>query len=293
MMVTMLRQEIYTHYLFHNSYQYNSIMRPYTYTPKSHIRPYIRNTLLLINDQLPLLHLHVNYLSQLQLINRRRLHYFDVLSEKRHTRGAGAICVAEIEAAYAEDRIRAHLGALIVDNNDLLAEWFRLKTYTDGHTPLICANRPALQMNTMPFDRDGVCTIQGDGIPHPADMRSTIQIIERILLPHAQSAARCCTITDYRNHNAAYMCVKEFVRETKRSLDDVRRSIEYLQYDEFDLWRSVQNFEYNIEDRSNIVRELFVNTQPTQPFSQVVTPTTNGVANNVRKSPNYLTRQHR
>ena len=128
-MVTMLRQEIYTHYLFHNSYHYNSIMRPYTYTPKSHIRPYIRNTLLLINDQLPLLHLHVNYLSQLQLINRRRLHDFDVLSGKRHTREAGAIRVAKIGAAYAEDRIRAHLGALIVDNNDLLAEWFRLKTY--------------------------------------------------------------------------------------------------------------------------------------------------------------------
>ena len=121
-MVTMLRQEIYTHYLFHNSYQYNSIMRPYTYTPKSHIRPYIRNTLLLIKDQLPLLHLHVNYLSQLQLINRRRLHDFYVLSGKRHTREAGAIRVAEIGAAYAEDRIRAHLGALIVDNNDLLAE---------------------------------------------------------------------------------------------------------------------------------------------------------------------------
>jgi hypothetical protein len=148
-------------------------------------------------------------------------------------------------------------------------------------------------MNTMPFDTDGVCTIQGDGIPHPADMRLTIQIIERILLPHAQSAARCCTITDYRNHNAAYMCVREFVRETKRSLDDVRERLYFLQYDEIDLWRSVQNFEYNIEDSSTIIRELFANTQPTQPFSQVVTPTTNGVAHNVRKSPNYLTRQHR
>jgi hypothetical protein len=74
--------------------------------------------------------------------------------------------------------------------------------HTDGHTPLICSNRHALQMNMMPFDTDGVCTIQGDGIPHPADMRSTIQIIERILLPHAQSAARCCTITDYRNCQA-------------------------------------------------------------------------------------------
>ncbi len=68
-------------------------------------------------------------LSQLQLINRRRLHDFDVLSGKRHTRKAGAIRVAKIGAAYAKDRIRAHLGALIVDNNDILAEWFRLKTY--------------------------------------------------------------------------------------------------------------------------------------------------------------------
>ncbi len=79
--------------------------------------------------------------------------------------------------------IQAHLGALIVDKNDLLAEWFCLKTYTDGHTLLICSNRPNLQMNTMPFDMDGVCTIQGDGILHPADMRLTIKIIERILLP--------------------------------------------------------------------------------------------------------------
>jgi hypothetical protein len=131
-------------------------MRPYTYTPKSHMRPYICNSLLLINDQLPLLHLHVNYLSQLQLINRCRLHDFDVLSRKRHTREAGAICIAKIGAAHAEDMIRAHLGALIVEKNDLLAEWFRLKTYTDGHTPLICSNRPTLQMNAMPFDMDGV-----------------------------------------------------------------------------------------------------------------------------------------
>ena len=89
------------------------------------------------------------------------------------------------------------------------------------------------------------------------------------------------------------MCVREFVRETKRSLDDVRERLYFLQYDEIDLWRSVQNFEYNIEDSSTILRELFANTQPTQPFSQVLTPPTNGVANNVRKSPNYLTRQHR
>ena len=81
------------------------------------------------------------------------------------------------------------------------------------------------------------------------------------------------------------MCVREFVRETKRSLDDVRQRLHFLQYDEIDLWRSVQNFEYNIEDSSTIIRELFANTQPTQPFSQVVTP--------IRKSANYLKRQHR
>jgi len=166
-------------------------------------------------------------------------------------------------------------------HNDLLAEWFHLKTYTDCHTPLICSNRPALQMNAMPFDMDGMCTIQDDEIPHPADMRSTIQIIERILLPHAQSAARCCTITYYRNHDAAYMCV-----------NDVREHLYFVQYIEIDLWHSVQNFEYNIEDSSTIIRGLFASTQPTQPFSQVVTPTTNGVAHNVRKFPNYLTRQH-
>ncbi len=68
----------------------------------------------MINDELSRLHLHVNYLSQLQCINRRRLHDFDVLARKRLTRGAGAVCVAKIEAAYAEDVIRAHLGALIV-----------------------------------------------------------------------------------------------------------------------------------------------------------------------------------
>ncbi len=89
------------------------------------------------------------------------------------------------------------------------------------------------------------------------------------------------------------MCVREFVHETKRSLDDVRERLYFLQYDEIDLWRSVQNFEYNIEDSSTIIRELLANTQSTKPFSQVVTPTTNGVAHNVQKSPNYLTRQHR
>ncbi len=145
-------------------------------------------------------------------------------------------------------------------------------------------------MNAMPFDMDGVCTIQGDGIPHPADMRSTIQIIERILIPHALSDAPLCTITDYRNHDAAHMCVREFVREVKHSMDDVRERLYLLQYDEINLWRSVQNFEYNMEN------QLFVRTQPVQFNSQVVTPTTNGVAHNVRKyvrkSPNYQTQQH-
>ncbi len=87
-------------------------MRPYTST-KISIRPYIRNTLLMINDELPWLYLHVNYLSQLQCNNRHRLHDFDVLTQKRLTRGARAVCVAEIEAAYAEDVIRVHVGALI------------------------------------------------------------------------------------------------------------------------------------------------------------------------------------
>jgi hypothetical protein len=245
----------------------------------------------MINDELPRLHLHVNYLSQLQCINRRRLHDFDVLARKRLTRGAGAVRVAEIEAAYAEDVIRAHLGALIEDKNDLLAEWFRLKTYTDGHTPLICSNRPTLQMNTMPFDMDGVCTIQGDGIPHPADMRSTIKIIGRILLPRALSAARFCTTANYRNHDAARMCVREFVREVKLTLDDVRGRLYLLQGDEIGLWRSVQNLEYNTEDTSPVIRELFARMQP----AQVGTP--NGVVRHVvkyvtPKSPNYLP-QHR
>ena len=76
----------------------------------------------MIKEELPRLHLHVNYLSQLQCINRRRLHDFDVLARKRHTRGAGAVCIVEIEAVYAEDVIQAHLGALIEDNNDPLVE---------------------------------------------------------------------------------------------------------------------------------------------------------------------------
>jgi hypothetical protein len=103
------------------------IMRPYTYNKKSHMSP-LHNTLLMINGGLPRLHLHVNYLSQLQCINRCRLHDFYVLAQKQHTREAGAVCVAEIGAAYAKNMIRAHLGALIEDKNDLRAEWFCLKT---------------------------------------------------------------------------------------------------------------------------------------------------------------------
>jgi hypothetical protein len=167
--------------------------------------------------------------------------------------------------------IQAHLGALIVDKNDLHAEWFCLKTYTDGHTPLICSNCPTLHMNTMPFDMDCACTIQGDGIPHPADMRSTIQIIERILLPQALSAAQFCTIADYRNHDATRMCVREFVREVKQSLEDVREHLYLLQGDEIDLWQLVQNFEYNVEDTSPIICQLFARTQPMQHNAQVVT----------------------
>jgi hypothetical protein len=179
--------------------------------------------------------------------------------------------------------IRVHLGALIVDKNDLLAEWFCLKTYTDGHTPLICSNGPTLPMNAMPFDMDGACTIQGDGIPHPADMRSTIQIIERILLQKALSATQFCTIANYRNHDAARMCVREFVCKVKQSLDDVRERLYLLQGDEIDLWQSVQNFEYNVEDTSPVIHHLFARTQPMQHNAQVVTPTTNGVPHYVGK----------
>ncbi len=199
-------------------------------------------------------------------------------------------------SSLSKDMIRAHLGALIVEKNILLAEWFCLKTYTDGHTPLICSNPPTLHMNAMPFDMDGACTIQGDGIPHPADMRSTIEIIKRILLPQALSAAQFCTIVDYRNHDAARMCVREFVRKVKQSLDDTREHLYLLQGDEIDLWQSVQNFEYNVEDTLPVIRQLFARTQPTQHNAQVVTPTTNGVPHYVGKyigkSPNYLP-QHR
>jgi hypothetical protein len=229
--------------------------------------------------------LHVNYLSQLQCINRCCLHDFDVLARKRLTRGAGAVRIAKIEAVYAKDVIRAHLGALIEDKNDLLAEWFHLKSYNDGHTPLICSKRPTLQMNTMPFGMDGVCTIQGDGIPHPADMRSTIKIIERILLPQALSAAQFCTTANYRNHDAVRMCVREFVREVKLTLDDVRGRLYMLQKDE------IENLEYNVEDRLPVIRKLFARMQP----AQVGTP--NGVVRYVvkyvtPKSPNYLPQHH-
>jgi hypothetical protein len=225
------------------------------------------------------------------MFNSCRLHNFDVRAQKRHTCGAGAVRVAKIEAAYAKDVIRAHLGALIEDKNDLLAEWFCLKTYTDGHTPLICSNRPTLQMNTMPFGMDSVCTIQGDGIPHPAHMRSTIKINERILLPQALSAAQFCTTANYRNHDAACKCVREFVCKVKLTLDHVRERLYLLQGDEIDHWQLVQNLEYNVEDTLPVIRELFARMQP----AQVGTP--NGVVRYVEKhvtpkSPNYLP-QHR
>jgi hypothetical protein len=88
----------------------------------------------------------------------------------------------------------------------------------------------------MPFDMDGMCTIQGDGIPHTVDMRSTIKIIERILLPQPQvlSAAQFGTIANYRNHNAARMCVREFVRKVKLTLEDVRERLYLFQGDEID-----------------------------------------------------------
>ncbi len=74
------------------------------------------------------------------------------------------------------------------------------------------------------------------------------------------------------------------------TLDDVRERLYLLQGDESDLWRSVQNFEYYVEDTLHIIRELFARMQP----AQVVPP--NGVARYVvkyvTKSPNYLP-QHR
>ncbi len=92
------------------------------------------------------------------------------------------------------------------------------------------------------------------------------------------------------------MCVREFVRKVKQTLDDVREHLYLLQGDEIDLSRLVQNFEYNVKDTSPVIRQPFVKTQPMQHNAQVVTPTTNGVAHYVgkyvRKSPNYLP-QHR
>ncbi len=116
------------------------------------------------------------------------------LLENASHMGLGQFALPKSKEAYAKDVIQVHLGALIEDKNDLLAEWFCLKTYTDGHTPLICSNGPTLQMNTMPFDMDGVCTIQGDCIPHPADMRSTIKIIEK----SSSTSAVCCPILHHR-----------------------------------------------------------------------------------------------
>jgi hypothetical protein len=69
-------------------------------------------------------------------------------------------------------------------------------------------------------------------------------------------------------------------------------SIYLLQGDEIDLWRLVQNFEYNVEDTSPVMHQLFARTQPMQHNAQVVTQTTNGVPHYVgkyvRKSQNYL-----
>ncbi len=104
------------------------------------------------------------------------------------------------------------------------------------------------------------------------------------------SAARFCTVANYRNHDAAHRCVREFVQEVKLTLYDVREHLYLLQRDEIDLWRSVQNFEYNVEDVLLVIRELFARMQP----AQVGTP--NGVVRYVvkyvTKSPNYLP-QHR
>ncbi len=87
------------------------------------------------------------------------------------------------------------------------------------------------------------------------------------------------------------MCVREFVREVKLTLDDVRERLYLLQGVEIGLWRSVQNLKYNVEDTSPVIRELFARMQP----AQVGTP--NGVVRYVEKhvtpkSPNYLP-QHR
>ncbi len=87
------------------------------------------------------------------------------------------------------------------------------------------------------------------------------------------------------------MCVREFVREVKLTLDDVRGRLYLLQGDEIGLWRLVQNREYNAEDTLPVICQLFARMQP----AQVGTP--NGVVRHVvkyvtPKSPNYLP-QHR
>ncbi len=81
------------------------------------------------------------------------------------------------------------------------------------------------------------------------------------------------------------------MREVKLTLDDVREHLYLLQGDEIDLWQLVQNLEYNVEDTSPVICELFARMQP----AQVGTPT--GVVRYVvkyitTKSPNYLP-QHR
>ena len=76
------------------------------------------------------------------------------------------------------------------------------------------------------------------------------------------------------------------MRKVKLTLDDVREHLYLLQGDEIDLWRLVQNLEYNAEDTSPVIRELFARMQP----AQVGTP--NGVVRHVvkyvTKFPNYL-----
>ncbi len=106
----------------------------------------------------------------------------------------------------------------------LFYDYFFLRTWNQNFF-CFCAKKFSSAAPNM----DGMCTVQGDGIPHPADMRSTIKIIERIIFPQALSAAQFCTIADYRNHDAAHMCVREFVRKVKLTLDDVREHLHLLQ----------------------------------------------------------------
>jgi hypothetical protein len=81
------------------------------------------------------------------------------------------------------------------------------------------------------------------------------------------------------------------MRKVKLTLDDVRGRLYLLQGDEIGLWRSVKNLEYNAENTSPVIRELFARMQP----AQVGTP--NGVVHYVEKhvtpkSPNYLPQHH-